>query len=122
MEAKTKGADKDTDKKDTADERPVTERSVTDWPFGYPQYAALIASDKDKSTTVYRQFDRLAARNLLYLETELAELEARQDSLDKEGDQGFCLWSLSRLREEIGPLQTATEAQKDAEAGTPLDS
>ena len=44
---------------------------------GYPSLAAFIASDKDKSTVIYRRFDRLSARNLLYLQSELAELEAK---------------------------------------------
>jgi hypothetical protein len=53
-------------------------------PPGYPQYAAFIATDPDGSTTVYRRFDRLAARNLLYLESELADLEVKQNQLDAE--------------------------------------
>jgi hypothetical protein len=51
---------------------------------GYPSLAAFIASDKDKSTVIYRRFDRLSARNLLYLQSELAELEAKQDTFDAE--------------------------------------
>ena len=51
---------------------------------GYPSLAKFIASDPDKSTVIYRRFDRLSARSLLYLQSELAELEARQDLLDAE--------------------------------------
>ena len=51
---------------------------------GYPSLAAFIASDSDKSTQVYRRFERLCARNLLYLQAELTELEVRQDRLDAE--------------------------------------
>ena len=51
---------------------------------GYPSLAAFIASDCDKSIAIYRRFDRLSARNLLYLQSELVELEARQDALDAE--------------------------------------
>ena len=51
---------------------------------GYPSLAAFIASDPDKSTAIYRRFDRLSARNLLYLQSELVELEAQQDALDAE--------------------------------------
>ena len=51
---------------------------------GYPSLAAFIASDRDKSTSIYRRFDRLSARNLLYLQSELVELEARQDVYDAE--------------------------------------
>lgn len=51
---------------------------------GYPSLAAFIASDPDHSTAIYRRFDRLSARNLLYLQTELAVLEKKQDELDKQ--------------------------------------
>ncbi len=51
---------------------------------GYPSFAGFINSDCDKSTAIYRRFGRLSARNLLYLQSELVELEARQDALDTE--------------------------------------
>ena len=52
--------------------------------IGYPSLAAFIASDENKSTAIFRRFDRLGARNLLYLQSELAELEARQDAFDAQ--------------------------------------
>src|SRR4051794_27305664 len=52
--------------------------------IGYPSLAALIVSDPDRTTTIFKRFDRLAARNLLYLQSELAELQAEQDRFDKE--------------------------------------
>lgn len=55
---------------------------------GYPSLAAFIASDKGKSTAIFRGFDRLAARNLLHLQSQLASLEAWQDRLDEEHSQG----------------------------------
>ncbi|KKZ67723.1 hypothetical protein EMCG_06590 [[Emmonsia] crescens] len=54
------------------------------YPQGFPRYAAFIAFDEDKSTTIYRRFDRLASRNLLKMESELAELELTQDQLDED--------------------------------------
>jgi hypothetical protein len=45
---------------------------------GYPSLAEFIASDPDHTSLVFRRFDKLAARNLLYLQSELAELEAKQ--------------------------------------------
>lgn len=51
---------------------------------GFPRVAQKLASDPDKTTTIFRRFDRLSARNLIYLEAELAELEARQDRLDED--------------------------------------
>lgn len=52
--------------------------------LGYPSFAEFIASDRDKSTVVFRRFDRLSARNLLHLQSELCELETRQDALDEK--------------------------------------
>ncbi|KAI1170636.1 hypothetical protein F4777DRAFT_591805 [Nemania sp. FL0916] len=51
---------------------------------GFGSFADFIASDEDKSTTIYRQFARLAARDLLYYQSELMELEALQDQYDIE--------------------------------------
>ena len=56
---------------------------------GYPSLADFIASDKEQSASVYRSYQRLTSRNLLYLEAELFELERQQDeldSLDLKGD------------------------------------
>ena len=45
--------------------------------------ASKIASDIDKTTTIYRRFDELSARNLLFYQTELAELEDLQREYDE---------------------------------------
>ncbi|PVH75814.1 hypothetical protein DL98DRAFT_592820 [Cadophora sp. DSE1049] len=75
---------------------------------GYPRYSAFIASDEDKSTTIFRRFQRLSTRNLLYLESELSELEAIQDRLDAEAKRDDDLelsaqsWELLRLQADGG--------------------
>jgi hypothetical protein len=51
---------------------------------GYPSLAAFIASDRDRTTFIYKRFDELAARNLLYLQSELAELHSKQRAFDQE--------------------------------------
>lgn len=51
---------------------------------GYPSLAAFIASDPDRTAGIYKRFDRLAARNLLYLQSELADLQAELDVLDEK--------------------------------------
>ncbi|CAO2647995.1 Nn.00g089170.m01.CDS01 [Neocucurbitaria sp. VM-36] len=51
---------------------------------GYPSLAAFIASDRDRTTLIYKRFDELAARNLLYLQSELAELHSEQRAFDQE--------------------------------------
>lgn len=51
---------------------------------GYPSLAAFIASDRDGTTSIYKRFNRLAARNLLLLQSELADLQAQLDQFDLE--------------------------------------
>ncbi|OCL03677.1 hypothetical protein AOQ84DRAFT_433802 [Glonium stellatum] len=51
---------------------------------GYPALAAWIAHDPDNESYVFRKFDRLSARNLLYLQSELIALEEMLDQLDRE--------------------------------------
>lgn len=51
---------------------------------GYPSLAAFISSDRDRTTLIYKRFDELAARNLLYLQSELAELQAQQRVFDQQ--------------------------------------
>ena len=55
-----------------------------DYVSGFPSLAAFIATDPEHSTALYRRFDRLSARNLLYLQSELVTLEKRQDELDRQ--------------------------------------
>ncbi|RYP11197.1 hypothetical protein DL765_007850 [Monosporascus sp. GIB2] len=54
---------------------------------GYPSLAAFVASDRDGTATIFKRFNRLAARNLLLLQSELAELQATLDAFDEE-DRG----------------------------------
>lgn len=49
---------------------------------GYRLFSDFISSDPLRSTTIFRRFDRLAIRNLLYLESELASLERELERLD----------------------------------------
>lgn len=47
---------------------------------GFPTFAAYIASDPELA--IYRKFDFLSARNLLYLQSELIALEAELKEYD----------------------------------------
>lgn len=49
---------------------------------GFGSLASFIASDSDHSTFVFRRFDRLAARDLIYYQSQLSQLQAEQDALD----------------------------------------
>ena len=52
---------------------------------GYPSLAAFIASDqRGHRTSIFGRFEELAARNLLTLQSQLAELEALQRRYDFE--------------------------------------
>ena len=55
-----------------------------EYPNGFASVAAFIAKDPDNTSTIYRRFDRLTARNLLYLQSKLQNLEATLDQLDDE--------------------------------------
>ena len=96
---------------------------------GFPSVAQFIAQDKDKSSTVYRRFDRLAARNLLYQQSRLQQLEKKQQSLDDEDLQNGDLdskraatcWeefeALAKVRErERERMETAEEIEKHLRA------
>lgn len=50
----------------------------------FASLAAFIAEDLDHTAVIFKRFGRLAARNLLYLQSELAALQALQDEYDRE--------------------------------------
>lgn len=50
----------------------------------FPSLGRFVASEPDAGTLVFGRFDSLLARNLLFLQSELAELEAEQRRLDTE--------------------------------------
>jgi hypothetical protein len=51
--------------------------------LGYPALAEWIAGNPDYETFIFRRFDRLGARNLLHLESQVSELERRLELLDE---------------------------------------
>ena len=50
---------------------------------GYAAVANWISLDLDNEAFVFRKFDDLAARNLLYLQSELLHLEGRIQDMDE---------------------------------------
>lgn len=57
---------------------------------GFGDLAKFISSDIDGDTAIFRRFDHLSSRNLLYLQSELAELESLQKLYDEEdANDGF---------------------------------
>lgn len=51
---------------------------------GFARVASKIAFDPDKTTTLYRRFDEFSARNLLWYQAKLSELEEQQKEYDNE--------------------------------------
>jgi hypothetical protein len=49
-----------------------------------PRTSKFMAADSDKTTIIFRRFDELAVRNLLYLEARVAALDEVLISMDKE--------------------------------------
>ncbi|KAI7786550.1 hypothetical protein LA080_003279 [Diaporthe eres] len=58
------------------------EGSHYDYVSGFGSLASFVASDSDHSPFIFRRFDKLAARDLLYYQSQLAQLQAEQDELD----------------------------------------
>ena len=50
---------------------------------GYPIVAEFTASDPDHESFIFRRFNTLTARRLLYLQSELLDLERQQAALDR---------------------------------------
>lgn len=49
---------------------------------GFPTFAEFVSKDKDAA--IYRKFENLSARNLLYQQSELHDLEKQLDDLDRK--------------------------------------
>jgi hypothetical protein len=62
----------------------MTTFSAREYPEGHADFSAYIAIDPDLE--IFRRFTKLSARNLLYLQSELASLEAWFDDFDREDE------------------------------------
>jgi hypothetical protein len=54
---------------------------------GYPALSAWIARDPDNESFIFPKFDKLAARNLLHLQSQVIALEDELEKLDAETRQ-----------------------------------
>jgi hypothetical protein len=80
---------------------------------GYPSLADFIASDPEHSTAIYRRFDFLSARNLLFLQSEVVELEADLRRFDQEDLRNTQTEDSDSARD----FKTFHEKAKDAQSG-----
>ena len=73
---------------------------------GYAALSAFIADDKEHSSSVYRRYESLAARNILYLQSELRELEVELHRFDLEDSTNDDMMALAMdwqaLRQQAG--------------------
>ena len=67
---------------------------------GYPSFAQSIATDSDAA--IYRKYAHLSARNLLYLQSELNELEAQIQQLDREDAKDINNEAAQKIAREWG--------------------
>ncbi|KAL8895292.1 MAG: hypothetical protein Q9207_008228 [Kuettlingeria erythrocarpa] len=93
--------------------------------IGFPSFADFIAVDAD--AVIYRKHERLSARNLLYLHSELHELEGTLEELDAEDGRDLAHYARGdnerarrhrQLQEEIETkLKRTVSAPADAGKG-----
>jgi hypothetical protein len=89
---------------------------VGERPAGYAQWASWLASDPDGETLVFRKFNELAAINLLYLQSELLEVEGRLSELNEASLRSTDMSLLRATREYETLLQQCQppDAREDA--------
>jgi len=58
--------------------------NATPYVTGFGSFSSFLSSDKDRTTVVFKRFDKLALRDLLYYQSELAALQEQQDRFDRE--------------------------------------
>jgi hypothetical protein len=80
---------------------------------GFIAVTSKITSDPDKSTTIYRRFDALSARNLLFYQAELAELEDLQKQYDEDDRKARDTASIECQREWDAFVHCAREEGRE---------
>ena len=78
----------------------LTSNVVEDYPEGYPQLAAFIASADNFS--IFRKFDRASNRVLLHLQSEIAALDKGLDEMDQADERSTTAYRLRSIRHEEG--------------------
>jgi len=76
---------------------------------GYPEIASFIGSDKD--FFIFRRFNVLSARNMLFLQDELVELEDKLEQVDLAESRSGHLWNLHSRREDSNAARKALMAE-----------
>lgn len=66
---------------------------------GYAQWASLLASDPDSETFVFRKFNELSALNILFLQSEMFEIESQLKGMDQEAIKNGDMSQLKAIRQ-----------------------
>jgi hypothetical protein len=87
------------------------------FPKGFPSLTAFISSNAKSESFIFKRFDYLAARNLLYLQSELAYLQHRLQQFDEadykaEGDGGQEARDCARSWEEFERKKISNDGQR----------
>lgn len=82
---------------------------------GFAAVAEWIALDPDNEPFIFRKFDRLAARNLLYMQAQIMMLEQELEKLDQHVSQSndMSLKDAARRWEQL--VKQNAEGQKHAQ-------
>jgi hypothetical protein len=88
------------------------------FPKGFASLAMFISSNANSESFIYKRFDQLAARNLLYLQSELAYLEGKLQEydaadVDAVGQQGFEARRCARSWEHFERAKESNAAQRE---------
>ena len=83
---------------------------------GYAAVAAWMARDPDNETYIYRKFDQLGARNLLYLQSQLITLEEEMKKHDTEYRKILEKRRVAREWERFREDATAMKLAKDLQS------
>ncbi|KAI0437240.1 hypothetical protein F4803DRAFT_539522 [Xylaria telfairii] len=91
-------------------------RKATPPPEGYAAVAGWIALDPDNETFVFRKFDRLAARNLLCIQSELLSIEKELAIFD--GQDAQAAQDDLRAKDTARTWETLVSRSKDGDDGS----
>ncbi|KAI0152714.1 hypothetical protein GGR57DRAFT_470082 [Xylariaceae sp. FL1272] len=92
---------------------PSTNRTLP----GYSRWASWIASDLDSEPLVFRKFDELASLNILYLQSEMLDIERQLRDLDQEDIRCPDIDSVNAARQwEVLIAQSTLSMPSDSES------
>jgi hypothetical protein len=84
---------------------------------GYPTFSAFITRDQDAA--IYRKYESLSARNLLYLSSEIHELEGHLKALDEADFRSSCFVAEGAARKwehYSSGIEQGVQAHRDLQA------